>query len=904
MSRRPPVSAAEHADRRPRRSGHRLGRRRRGRAGAAASGAGGAPRRVPGRFAVAAAGRQQPAGGRFRRLCARDAPAGVAIERDSRPICRRCCAVAACRSARPATTRCSTSSPRAPAPCWCRSPPSARPSSCCGPSGWPRWARSSWCARASCRRQPGGGDRAGAGARAGAGRDRHRRGGALGPDHRRIIGKRGAAGPFAAATRTGMMARMSYLPRAPAAVTASPSRHACARTWRRSRRTSSIAGPRPAASRRCGGATTTRSPRRRSSTRLLRLAAGIPLALAVIPALAGRAGRGPARHAGGRRAAARLAARRSCAATARRANIPSDRSPPRLRQSSRAGKARLAALFGARALPVLGAAVEPLRRRIPAAAAASRHRRDLRHCLRRARPRRPASPARRACRSGGVGAAIAALSASAAALGALVGQLRARRLGAAPAGPADRPSDASSGHGRPDRGVCRASDRGHRRPSGGAGRRRPSCCDEPDGGVEDAAGTTRHIYPSSAMVGDYLRAAAGLVPTGVLFATVPIGTVAATVLGGFAAIFGVFGLRTVLRHGTSLEMTDDRAADPRRLAPHDPLGRARPHEARLLLDPPRPARRLDAARTRRGRRKVSLDSRIAGFDQVVRRAAEAAAARGIELNEATVANLEVARHQAAGGASSGSDERAAAGRRPARPLRHPGRVHPGGPRRQLPHAAGRDRGGGRRIRLRQVGGQPEHHAHPAAQRRDQPRPILFADPRGDGEPVDLVRCRPTDRDAGDPRRPDLDHLPGADELAVAAAHDRRPGRRGAAPASHASTAAEAKELTIDMLRLVGFPDGERAWRSYPFELSGGLRQRAMIAMALVCRPALLIADEPTTALDVTIQAQILKLMVELQHELGMARAADHPRPRRRRQYRRGNRRDVSRLLFPCIGSMF
>src|SRR5213082_3064971 len=73
-----------------------------------------------------------------------------------------------------------------------------------------------------------------------------------------------------------------------------------------------------------------------------------------------------------------------------------------------------------------------------------------------------------------------------------------------------------------------------------------------------------------------------------------------------------------------------------------------------------------------------------------------------------------------------------------------------------------------------------------------------------------------------------------------------------------------------MLRLVGFPDPGRAWRRYPFELSGGLRQRAMIAMALVCRPALLIADEPTTALDVTIQAQILKVIVELQRELGMA----------------------------------
>ena len=81
---------------------------------------------------------------------------------------------------------------------------------------------------------------------------------------------------------------------------------------------------------------------------------------------------------------------------------------------------------------------------------------------------------------------------------------------------------------------------------------------------------------------------------------------------------------------------------------------------------------------------------------------------------------------------------------------------------------------------------------------------------------------------------------------------------------------EGQELTEEMLRLVGFPDPARALRTYPFELSGGLRQRAMIAMALICRPGLLIADEPTTALDVTIQAQILKLIVDLQAELGMA----------------------------------
>ena len=81
---------------------------------------------------------------------------------------------------------------------------------------------------------------------------------------------------------------------------------------------------------------------------------------------------------------------------------------------------------------------------------------------------------------------------------------------------------------------------------------------------------------------------------------------------------------------------------------------------------------------------------------------------------------------------------------------------------------------------------------------------------------------------------------------------------------------EGMAQTEEMLRLVGFPNPARALKSYPFELSGGLRQRAMIAMALVCRPSLLIADEPTTALDVTIQAQILALVKDLQAELGMA----------------------------------
>ncbi|NLI65420.1 MAG: ABC transporter ATP-binding protein [Tissierellia bacterium] len=79
---------------------------------------------------------------------------------------------------------------------------------------------------------------------------------------------------------------------------------------------------------------------------------------------------------------------------------------------------------------------------------------------------------------------------------------------------------------------------------------------------------------------------------------------------------------------------------------------------------------------------------------------------------------------------------------------------------------------------------------------------------------------------------------------------------------------EAREHVVDMLKLVKIPNPEAVAKQYPFQLSGGMRQRVMIAMALACRPKLLIADEPTTALDVTIQAQILKLMNELKEEVG------------------------------------
>jgi len=81
---------------------------------------------------------------------------------------------------------------------------------------------------------------------------------------------------------------------------------------------------------------------------------------------------------------------------------------------------------------------------------------------------------------------------------------------------------------------------------------------------------------------------------------------------------------------------------------------------------------------------------------------------------------------------------------------------------------------------------------------------------------------------------------------------------------------EARERTVEMLEIVGMPNARQAYGAYPFNLSGGMRQRAMIAMALCCRPRLLVADEPTTALDVTIQAQILELLGRLQGEFGMS----------------------------------
>ena len=148
--------------------------------------------------------------------------------------------------------------------------------------------------------------------------------------------------------------------------------------------------------------------------------------------------------------------------------------------------------------------------------------------------------------------------------------------------------------------------------------------------------------------------------------------------------------------------------------------------------------------------------------------------------------------------------------------------------------------------------------------------VLFADPRLDGKVIDIAKL-PSDSAQMRAIRGGRISIIFQEPMTSLSPLHTIGNQVGEALRLHRPvTSAETTELTGEMLRLVGFPDPKRALQSYPFELSGGLRQRAMIAMALVCRPALLIADEPTTALDVTIQAQILKLMVELRRELGMA----------------------------------
>ena len=147
--------------------------------------------------------------------------------------------------------------------------------------------------------------------------------------------------------------------------------------------------------------------------------------------------------------------------------------------------------------------------------------------------------------------------------------------------------------------------------------------------------------------------------------------------------------------------------------------------------------------------------------------------------------------------------------------------------------------------------------------------ILFRDPDGT-EAIDIARLNPRGGAMRSLRGGRISMIFQEPMTSLSPVHTVGDQVSEAMRLHHDASRAEALRTTREMLSLVGFPDPARALNAYPFELSGGLRQRAMIAMALICHPALLVADEPTTALDVTIQAQILKLLGDLQDQLKMS----------------------------------
>ncbi len=148
--------------------------------------------------------------------------------------------------------------------------------------------------------------------------------------------------------------------------------------------------------------------------------------------------------------------------------------------------------------------------------------------------------------------------------------------------------------------------------------------------------------------------------------------------------------------------------------------------------------------------------------------------------------------------------------------------------------------------------------------------ILFADPANSGNVINIAELNPESREMQQIRGGSISIIFQEPMTSLSPLHTIGDQISETLLLHQDTSQRDAKALSIDMLKRVGFPHPVRSFDSYPFELSGGLRQRAMISMALVCRPSLLIADEPSTALDVTIQAQILKLIKDLQQEIGMA----------------------------------
>jgi peptide/nickel transport system ATP-binding protein len=151
--------------------------------------------------------------------------------------------------------------------------------------------------------------------------------------------------------------------------------------------------------------------------------------------------------------------------------------------------------------------------------------------------------------------------------------------------------------------------------------------------------------------------------------------------------------------------------------------------------------------------------------------------------------------------------------------------------------------------------------------------VLFHRPASDGQPariIDLAKLKPTGQEIRSIRGKEISMIFQEPMTSLSPVHTIG-DQIGETVELHQGVSREqALERTVEVLEHVGIPRARDRINTYPFQLSGGMRQRTMIAMALACTPSLLIADEPTTALDVTTQAQILELIKSLQDELGMA----------------------------------
>ena len=156
---------------------------------------------------------------------------------------------------------------------------------------------------------------------------------------------------------------------------------------------------------------------------------------------------------------------------------------------------------------------------------------------------------------------------------------------------------------------------------------------------------------------------------------------------------------------------------------------------------------------------------------------------------------------------------------------------------------------------------------------DKPGRIVSGDVmwhRKDGEVVDLAKLNPRGAEMRSIRGGEISMIFQEPMVSLSMVHTVGDQITEAILLHRPITKQQARRQAIDMLQKVGIPQPEQRIEAFPFQLSGGMRQRVMIAMALSCNPALLIADEPTTALDVTTQAQIMELMLGLQREFGMA----------------------------------